>query len=355
MYNNPDVCKLEEKFSVVPKQKSTQETEDSEKSSKIAPSGPVGFNVGSTVEYVANYPLEPFRDGARGTYGGEFVAQSLVAAWNSILEQGFDIHSLHSYFLKAGLQKSVMRYEVTNTSQGRNYCSRMVKCYQLHTNELCFIFMASFTRNNNLRSRQEAFALLDMEKKFHPRTKVPFEFLRSPNYTFDKYKSKVDRMPHLEHTNGNLVHILLPEVFKGGKREKKTEPASREFGMFFKVLDNTNQAKNPHKAKMVDFAFASDSFYLSTVLRAVFPVLDYTQDFFRVSLDHTIYYHDTDFDPTEWMFLDYKFTRLSNDRVLVICLFFTMDKRLVATVLQEAMALFPFKLVEKSKNGSYKL
>lgn len=338
VYDNPDVCKLEEKFSV------TRQLEQSETGSES-----------NTINYVAKYPLEPFRDGARGTYGGEFVAQSLVAAWESISEKGFDIHSLHSYFLKAGLQKSVMRYEVTSTSQGRNYCSRLVKCYQLHTNELCFILMASFTRNNSVESRQRAFAALEDEKKHHPRTKVPFEFLRKPNYTFDKYKKKIDKMAHLEHTNGNMVHILLPEVWKGTNRERKVDPGNREFGMFFKVLDNTDQAKNPKQAKMIDFAFASDSFYLSTVLRAVFPTLDYSKDFFRVSLDHTVYYHDTNFDPTEWMFLDYKFTRLSNDRVLVISQYFTMDKRLVATVLQEAMALFPLALAEKSRYGTYKL
>lgn len=335
VYNNADVCKLEEKFSVV-------RSPESGADAKV-------------IDFKANYPLEPFREGTRGTYGGEFVAQSLVAAWDSISDPEFDIHSLHSYFLKAGLMRSVMRYEVTVTSQGRNYCSRLVKCYQLHTNELCFMLMASFTRNNNIHKRQGLFSSLDQEKQVHPRTKIPFEFLRKPHYTFDKYKDKIDNMSHLEHTNGNMIHVMLPETWRGSRREHKVDPGNREFGMFFKVVDNPLQAKNPHHTKMVDFAFASDSFYLSTVMRAVFPKLDYSKDFFRVSLDHTIYIHDTNFDPTEWMFLDYKFTRLSNDRVLVISLYFTMDKRLVATVLQEAMALFPLKLAELSKYGSYKL
>lgn len=336
VYDNTQICKLEEKFSVV-------------KSENTPGADP------KTFLFEGKYPLEPFREGTRGTYGGEFVAQALVAAYDSIEDKDFDVHSLHSYFLKAGLMDSNMRYEVTITSEGRNYCNRLVKCYQIHSNELCFILMASFTRANSIQQRQESFGALDEEKMNHPRTKVPFEFLREPFYTFDKYKHKLDKLPQLEHTNGNLMHIITPEVWKATDKEKLIDPGRREFGIFFKVIDNTKLAKEPRKANMVDFAFASDSFYLSTVMRAVFPLLDYKKDFFRVSLDHTIHFHDTNFDPTEWMFIDYKFVRLSNDRVLVTSLYFTLDRRLVASVLQEAMALFPLKLALQSKHGSYKL
>ncbi|KAF8004981.1 hypothetical protein HF325_000438 [Metschnikowia pulcherrima] len=181
--------------------------------------------------------------------------------------------------------------------------------------------------------------------KRNPRTKVPFEFLRSPHYTFFKYANKLDSMLSIEHTNGNMSHIFPAETWKRPKRGRENEPGSREFGLFFK-----NKAKDKGKARMIDFAFASDSLYLSTVMRAVFSRLDYQKnDFFRVSLDHTIYYHDTDFDPTQWMFLDYKFERLSNDRVLVTSRYFTLDKRLVATALQEALCFFPFDLIENNR------
>ena len=225
----------------------------------------------------------------------------------------------------------------------------------MHSNELCFILMASFTRNNCVRARQEHFSNLSEAEKLLPRTKIPFEFLRTPHYTFNKYKHKLEDMSQLRHTNGNIVHVLPPETVKGSYRERNVEPGVREFGMFFKVLDNPDKARNSRRAKMVDLAFASDSFYLGTALRAIVSNLNYYSDVFFLSLDHTIYFHDTNFDPTEWMFLDYKFMRLSNDRVLVVSLYFTLDKRLVATVVQEAMALFPLFLAQKSKFGSYKL
>ncbi|KAJ8146312.1 hypothetical protein OY671_000600 [Metschnikowia pulcherrima] len=329
VYRNKDVCKFEEKFGLVQN---------------------------SSTEFVGKYPLEPFREGARGTYGGEFLAQSLRAAWDSIDDREFDVHSLHSYFLKAGSNSSVMRYEVTVMSQGRNFCSRLVQCFQSHNNQLCFTMMASFTRNNNVQKRKKEFQELPESIKRNPRTKVPFEFSRSPHYTFFKYANKLDSMSSIEHTNGNMSHIFPAETWKRPKRGRENEPGSREFGLFFKVNDNTEQAQDKGKARMIDFAFASDSLYLSTVMRAVFSRLDYQKnDFFRVSLDHTIYYHDTDFDPTQWMFLDYKFERLSNDRVLVTSRYFTLDKRLVATASQEALCFFPFELIENNRYGSYKL
>lgn len=328
VYENPRVCKLEEKFAV----------------------DKVGEN-----KYKGRYPLEPFRQDARGTYGGEFVAQSVRAAYETV-DADFEIHSLHLYFLKAGLMELVMVYDVEPMSDGRSFCSRLVRCYQEHTQMLCFTMTVSFTRNNNVKQRKVAFAQLSEEQRKHPRTKVPFEFLKPPHYTFDKYVNKLDLMPKIDHTNGNLLHILIPETWRKPRKLAEPEPGARVFGLFFKVNDNADLAKQPQRTKMVDFAFALDSFYLGTVMRAVFPVLDFRKsDFFRVSLDHSIFFHDTDFDPTEWMYLQYTFLRLANDRVLVMAQFYTTDKRLVATVLQEALCMFPLKLIEGNRHGSYKL
>lgn len=311
----------------------------------------------SSSEFVGKHPHEPFTEGARGTYGGDFIAQSLKAAWDSIESKQFQPHSFHSYFLKPGLTESVMRYEVESTSDGRNFCSRLVKCYQLHTNDLCFMLMASFAKDNSIRSRKEKFGRLSDDDKTHARAKVPFEFLRKPLNVFDKYIDKLDSLPQMEHTNGNLVHAIPPETLRLQEGEEKLDPALKQFGLFAKVNDDLTHAKDKVKARLVDFAFLTDSFYLGTMIRAVnVPLTNKSAiDFFRVSLDHTVYFHDVDFDPTEWMFLDYRFVRMSNDRILVNALFFTKEKRLVATVQQEAIAFVPMSLLERTRGGSYKL
>lgn len=314
------------------------------------------LNRKSASEFVAENPLEPFSSDSRGTYGGEFVAQSLLAAWESMKDKLFQPHSLHAYFLKAGLSESVMRYEVETMSEGRNYCSRLVRCYQLHSNQLCFMLNASFTKNNSATARKEHFAKLSEDNQNHERTKVPFEFLRSPNVIFDKYMNNIDALPQIEHTNSNLVHALPPETFMSND-DGHIEPGRKEFGLFGKVNDDLDNANDGIKARIIDLAFLSDSMFLSTIVRAVNLKMtdrDATK-YFRVSLDHTIYFHDVDFDPTEWMFIDYVFARLSNDRVLVTALFFSKEKKLVATVQQEALVYMPMRVVSKTSGGSYKL
>lgn len=330
VYDNPEISTMEEKFSVIRN---------------------------SDTEFVGKYPLETFAPGARGTYGGELVSQGLLVAWESVEGKEFTPHSFHLYFLAAGLGDLVMRWEVTMASQGKNYCSRMVRCYQLHTEKLVFMQMVSFVKNNLVKLRKEAFAALSEQEQFHPRTKVPFEFLRKPHYIFDKYMKNVDDLPSLQHTNGNLTHAIPPEVLKVSSKDRNVDPGSRELGLFFKVNDDLSLTSDKLRAQIIDLTFASDSFYLGTLPRALgLLVMDkLASAFFRVSLDHTVYFHDLDFDPTQWMFLDYKFVRMTNDRVLVIALVFTPDRRLVATIQQEALAFIPLNVVERMDGGTYKL
>mmetsp|Transcript_5902 Transcript_5902/g.5835 ORF Transcript_5902/g.5835 Transcript_5902/m.5835 type:complete len:328 (+) Transcript_5902:62-1045(+) len=320
---NSEVCKLEEKFTL----------------KKL-----------SDTVLEGKYPLEPFKEGARGTYGGEFISQGLLAAWETVDDPDFSPHSFHSYFLKAGSDESVMRWEVTKTMEGRNYCNRLVHCYQQHNNKLCFILTASFTRNNSIQQRK-------LDYKANPGDKIPFEFQRSPQYFFDKYYDKLDDLQYLEHTNGNLQHVVPPEYFKGMPSDfLSQETGMRDIGFFVRVNDDISLAKDQLKAKFIGMAFASDSFYLSLLVCTLgIPLSFEILDFFRVSLDHTVYFHDTDFDPTKWLFLDYRFSRMSNDRVLCQCQVFNEKGSMVASIVQEAIALIPKKFIDKAVGGSYKL
>lgn len=332
LYNKDDVSRLEEKFSVVKKLET---------------------------EYEGKYPLEQFREGARGVYGGEFAAQTLLAAYDSVEDPEFSPHSLHSYFLKAGSTESTMRFEVEKTSQGRNYCSRLVKVYQLHTNQLCYIMIVSFTRKNLIDQRKKEFAELDEDKKYHPRTKIPLEFTSGPHPWFDKYVDRLDELPSFEHTNGNLFTVLPPEVIRNKPtgEELSLEIPYRRYGGFFRVNDRLDLAKNKDKQRHIDLAFGSDSYFLVTMVRALgIPLMSKgALDFFRVSLDHTVYFHDNDFDPTDFMFMDYNFERLSNDRVLCSVRIYGRNRKHIATVAQEALTYVPLALADKAQGATYKL
>lgn len=323
VYSKPDVCKMEEKFSLV--------------------------RISDTV-LEGKYPLEPYQAGARGTYGGEFVSQGILSAWETIEDPDFSPHSFHSYFLKAGSTESVMRWEVQKTNDGRNYCNRLVQCFQKHTNQLCFMMTASFTRNNSIEQRKIGF-------HDKPSSKIPYEFQRTPQYFFEKYYSKLDEMAYLEHTNGNLQHIIPPEFVEGMSPDfLNVETGMRELGFFFRVTDNLQLAKNKLKTKIVDIVFASDSLYLSMMVCAMgLPLRLELLQFFRVSLDHTVYFHDTDFDPTKWLFMDYRFSRMSNDRILCQCQIFNEKGNMVVSIVQEALVVLPKKVIDKAVGGTYKL
>lgn len=301
--------------------------------------------------YEGKYPLESFMEGARGTYGGEFIAQSIIAAWETVEDPGFTPNSMHSYFVRAGNCDSVMRYEVLRSNDGRNFANRTVQCYQSATNQLCFTLIISFAKNNSAKEKAIAYEN-DTTGKITPQ----FGFQSSPQYFLKKYRDHLNKLPYFQHTNENLQHIL-PKEFIDTKLTatifNRKEPGDRKLGVFVRVNDDLTLAKNATKTKFASLGFASDSFWLSTIIRVLgLPVSGKYLNFFRVSLDHSIWFHDKDFDPTEWMFMDFKFTRLENDRLLAHCQVFTLEGVCVATVTQEALAFIPKNLLDKFPSKS---
>lgn len=330
VYNNPNISHLEEKFTLIRK---------------------------LPTEFVSKYPLEYVMPGWRGVYGGDFLYTAITAAWDTIEAAGFQPHSLHSYFLAAGHDTLPMRYEVDITLQGLNFCLRVVRVYQTETNKLCFHVVISFTKNNNATEKQEAFSKLTEQEKYHPRTKVPVSFARQPNKCFDENWANLEDLLTLEHTNGNLTHAVSREILHLNDEEHAIDVPFREYGAFFKVNDDISLAKDQFRARILTLAFALDTFFLGCLMRAVgMSVIDKeAREFFRVSLDHSIWFHDNEYDPTEWMFMDFRFLRMGNDRVLVTVSVFTTDKVHVATIQQEALSFMPMKLAERANGLHFKL
>lgn len=64
-----------------------------------------------------------------GLYGGQIVAQSLVAAAGTV-ESAFAIHSLHAYFIRRGDADEPIRFDVDRLRNGRNFVTRAVVARQ---------------------------------------------------------------------------------------------------------------------------------------------------------------------------------------------------------------------------------
>lgn len=79
--------------------------------------------------------------GARGVFGGQVVGQSLMAAMKSVPSR-FQVHSLHSYFVKSGDDSIPIVYCVNPIRDGKSFCTRTISARQ--RGEVIFTCEASF-------------------------------------------------------------------------------------------------------------------------------------------------------------------------------------------------------------------
>ncbi len=79
-------------------------------------------------------------NGWRRVYGGQVLAQALVAAERTV--SGRDPHSLHAYFLLGGDPKQPILYEVERVRDGRSFTTRRVVARQ--KDSTIFVMTASF-------------------------------------------------------------------------------------------------------------------------------------------------------------------------------------------------------------------
>lgn len=80
------------------------------------------------------------------TFGGQVAAQALVAA-TATVDDAYDVHSLHAYFVAPGKSKNQTIYLVDRLRDGRSFCSRQVKAMQ--DGETIFVMQASFHRRGD--------------------------------------------------------------------------------------------------------------------------------------------------------------------------------------------------------------
>jgi acyl-CoA thioesterase II len=75
--------------------------------------------------WVATGPQYPWG----GLYGGQIVAQGLMAAALTVDEE-FQVHSLHASFIRSGSHTEKILFEVDRVRDGRSFCNRRVVARQ---------------------------------------------------------------------------------------------------------------------------------------------------------------------------------------------------------------------------------
>ncbi|MDZ4762569.1 MAG: acyl-CoA thioesterase II [Alphaproteobacteria bacterium] len=79
-------------------------------------------------------------DGMKRVFGGQVIAQALVAAYRTV--EGRVCHSLHAYFIRPGDPTIPILYEVDRSRDGKSFATRRVVAIQ--HGEQIFNFSASF-------------------------------------------------------------------------------------------------------------------------------------------------------------------------------------------------------------------
>lgn len=91
--------------------------------------------------------------GWRRIFGGQFIAQSIVAAQRTVSKDKV-IHSQHCYFLRPGDPDVPIQYRVTKVRDGASFSMRIVEGYQI--DRQVFTMQCSFQRVEEGLSHQSA-------------------------------------------------------------------------------------------------------------------------------------------------------------------------------------------------------
>ena len=259
------------------------------------------------------YRGESLQTGWFRVFGGQVVAQALVAAQRSV-EPGRPVHSLHGYLIRPGDPKRPIVYEVSRLRDGGSFSTRVVTGVQ--HGQAIFTLSASFQRAEEGLSHQ-----------------VPMPAVPGP-----------EEVPYKE-----LNRLILSDAPESVKRYWQ-RPRPVEFRPV--SLDHYLTANKlpPHQniwVRLVDdigddpalnaavLAYLSDMTLLDTSLFA-HGLSVFDRRIQAASLDHAMWFHRP-VRVSEWMLYTQDSPSSSGGRGLTRGSLFTTDGVLVASVAQEGL------------------
>ncbi len=247
-------------------------------------------------------------------YGGQAVAQALVAATRTVPEDR-PAHSLHGYFVLAGDPRTPIDYAVERVRDGRSFTTR--GCIATQRGQTIFSLEASF------QMREEGFS----HGSAMPRTPDP-ETLDGIDALVERFHAFLPKPAEnwLKRASALDMRIVSPE-------NMLSADASRDGQMiWFRIRGPLPDDQATHSALL---AYLSDMTLLNTALlvhgRTIFdPAVQVA------SLDHALWIHRA-FRVDDWLLYAQESPMAAHARALTRGQIFTRDGRLVASVAQEGL------------------
>jgi acyl-CoA thioesterase-2 len=249
-------------------------------------------------------------------FGGQVLAQSLVAAQRTIGEDRF-IHSMHGYFLRPGDVDLPITFSVDRIHDGRSFSTRRTQAYQNGVPILSMI--ASFQDQDEGLDHQSPMPTGLPEPESLPSAAEALAGIVHPVASFWATQRAFD-----------LRHIPSP-IYFGVEGEHVPHQA-----VWIKAIGTLPDDPNLHRAAL---AYASDYSILEPVMRA--HGIPWSAPGLKVaSLDHAMWWHRFS-RVDEWMLYVQESPNAVGGRGLSLGRIYSRDGMLLASVAQEGMVRIP--------------
>ena len=249
-------------------------------------------------------------------FGGQVLAQSLVAAMRTIPEGRF-VHSMHGYFLRPGDVSLPITFSVDRIHDGRSFSTRRTQAYQEGNPILSMI--ASFQDEGEGVEHQ-----IDM-----PADIPDPESLPSAAEALGKVDHPIARYWAFERPF-DMRHVPSP-VFLSVEGGHVAHQA-----VWIKAIGTLPDDQNLHRAAL---AYASDYSILEPIFRR-HGVAWATPGLKAASLDHAMWFHRFG-RVDEWMLYVQESPNARGGRGLSLGRIYDRAGRLLASVAQEGMVRIP--------------
>jgi len=247
-------------------------------------------------------------------FGGQVLAQAMYAASTTVPKER-QIHSLHSYFLRAGKPDRPIIFEVDPIRDGGSFTTRRVVAIQ----DGKAIFNISISFQDAEEGFEHQFDMPDVPGPEGPiRDVVYWEdvALRYPG----KFAKRPPTFKAIDSRSINRRDLFDPVA------EEPTQ------GVWFKTASKMPDEPALHQIML---AYISDMHFMSTSMRP-HSISLMNRKLQAASLDHCMWYHD-DFRVDEWMYYHMDSPRSSHSRGMNRGSIYTQKGKLVATTAQEGL------------------
>ncbi len=276
--------------------------------------------VGATGEdrFVGHSP--PDRD--RQVYGGQFLAQALMAAAETV-EPGRAPHSLHAYFLRTGAARTPIEYRVERIRDGRTASHRAVVA----------------TQGDREVFRQLVSFQVDRPGLSHP---APRPMPATDPSTFPSYRDWVAALSDNDDHSWFAEDLPIDLRLENPPPTRPRGPMDAELRVWMRITDPVEPQSDATTDEMLHaglLAWMSDKTISDVVL---YPHgrswTDAEADI--LSLDHAMWFHEPA-RADQWLLLTHEPVSTRRGRGLARGDYLTADGTVVASISQEAYIILP--------------